>query len=266
MEVVILPDEGAIANAAADIVARQVRHKPDTVFGLATGSSPVAAYREIARRQQAGAFTLARTRAFMLDEYVGLPAGHPQSYAAFIRAEFVDHVDMPDEAVRTLDGLAADIPAECAAFEAEIAQAGGVDLQFLGIGSDGHIAFNEPGSSLVSRTRIKLLTQQTRIDNSRFFGSIDDVPRHVLTQGLATVLEARHLLMLVNGAGKADAVAACIEGPVAAMCPGSVLQMHPHVTVLLDEPAAAKLSLAEYFKEVYAAKPAWQRWDGPRVE
>lgn len=261
MEVVILPDEQAIANAAADIVKRQVVAKPNTVFGLATGSSPVAAYREIAKRQNSGDFTLSDTRAFMLDEYVGLPADHPQSYAAFIRSVFIDHVDMRDDAVRTLNGMAQDVPAECAAFEFEIAQAGGVDLQFLGIGSDGHIAFNEPGSSLVSRTRIKTLTEQTRIDNARFFDSVSDVPRHVLTQGLATIMEARHLLMLVNGESKAEAVAACVEGPVSAMCPGSIIQMHPRVTVLLDEAAAGKLALEDYFKEVYAHKPDWQRWN-----
>ena len=143
-------------------------------------------------------------------------------------------------------------------YEALIEAAGGIDVQLLGIGSDGHLAFNEPGSSLASRTRIKTLTAQTRKDNARFFGSAEEVPTHVLTQGLGTILRARHLLLIATGDGKADAVAAAVEGPVSASCPGSVLQLHPHVTVLLDPAAAARLQRLEYYREVYAAKPAWQ--------
>jgi glucosamine-6-phosphate deaminase len=145
-----------------------------------------------------------------------------------------------------------------AAYEQRLRDAGGVDLQVLGIGSDGHLAFNEPGSSLASTTRIKTLTEQTRRDNARFFGSPDEVPRHVLTQGLGTILRARHLLLLATGAAKAEAVAAAVEGPLSASCPASVLQLHPHATVLLDPEAASLLERADHHREVYAAKPDWQ--------
>ena len=143
-------------------------------------------------------------------------------------------------------------------YEAAIRAAGGIDLQVLGIGGDGHLAFNEPGSSLASLTRIKTLTAQTRRDNARFFGSADEVPRHVLTQGLGTILRAGHLLLVRRGRAKAAAVAAAVEGPVAASCPASVLQLHPHVSVLLDEGAASGLARGDHYREVYAAKPGWQ--------
>ena len=143
-------------------------------------------------------------------------------------------------------------------YEALIAEAGGVDVQILGIGSDGHLAFNEPGSSLASRTRIKTLTAQTRKDNARFFDSPDHVPIHVLTQGLGTILQARHLLLIATDEGKADAVAAAVEGPVSASCPASALQLHPHATLLVDPAAAGRLVRLDYYREVYAAKPAWQ--------
>ena len=151
-----------------------------------------------------------------------------------------------------------DLVAACRAYENAIAAAGGVDLQLLGVGADGHIAFNEPGSSLGSRTRLKTLTHQTREDNARFFGSVDDVPRHVLTQGVGTILEARHLVLVASGAGKAEPVAKVIEGPVTAMVPGSALQLHPHVTVVVDEAAASALALSDYYRETWAAKPPWQ--------
>ena len=144
------------------------------------------------------------------------------------------------------------------AYERLLAEAGGIDLQVLGIGADGHLAFNEPGSSLASRTRLKTLTERTRRDNARFFGSPDEVPRHVLTQGLGTILEARHLLLLALGVGKAEAVAAAVEGPVTASCPASVLQLHPHATVLLDPDAASLLSRRDYYAEVWDGKPDWQ--------
>jgi glucosamine-6-phosphate deaminase len=157
------------------------------------------------------------------------------------------------------DGLAEDLQAACAAYEAAIAAAGGVDLQLLGVGTDGHVAFNEPGSSLASRTRIKTLTRQTREDNARFFdGDVEAVPRHCLTQGLGTIMAARHLVLLATGRGKAEAVHRVVEGAVSAMWPGSVLQMHPHVTVLVDDAAASRLQLADYYRQTYASKPAWQ--------
>ena len=156
------------------------------------------------------------------------------------------------------DGGAADIPAACEAYERAIAAAGGVDLQLLGVGTDGHIGFNEPGSSLASRTRLKTLTAQTRRDNARFFGGEDEVPHHVVTQGIGTILAARHLVLVAMGAAKAEPVAAAVEGPVTAFVPASALQLHPHVSVVVDEAAAAGLRLAGYYRESFAGKPPWQ--------
>lgn len=259
MEVVIDPSSDALAQIAADAVERLLTRRPDAVLGLATGSSPLRVYDELVRRHRAGAVSFARARAFLLDEYVGLPAGHPESYRRVIDRELVDHVDFAPGAVRGPDGDARDLEAACAGYEAAIAAAGGVDLQILGIGTDGHVAFNEPGSSLGSRTRIKTLTAQTREDNARFFGGRrDEVPRHVLTQGLATIMGARHLVLLASGRAKAEAVHQLVEGPVSAMWPATVLQHHPHVTVLVDEAAAGRLQLSGYYRETWADKPAWQ--------
>ncbi len=257
MEVVIDRPE-VLAALAADAVEAVVRRRPDAVLGLATGSSPLAVYDELARRHAAG-LSFARVRAFLLDEYVGLPPGHPERYRTVIERDVVARLDLPSAAVAGPDGGAADLPAACADYERAIAAAGGVDLQILGIGTDGHVAFNEPGSSLASRTRVKTLTEQTRRDNARFFGGdVDAVPRHVLTQGLGTISEARHLVLVATGRRKAEAVHQLVEGPVSAMWPASVLQMHPHVTVLVDEAAAGRLQLADYYRETWAAKPAWQ--------
>jgi glucosamine-6-phosphate deaminase len=259
MEIVILDDADAIGRLAADEICALVARRPEAVLGLATGSSPLGIYDELARRYEAGEVSLARARAFTLDEYVGLAADHPERYRNVIEAELVSRVDLPTESVHGPDGLADDVPAACAAYEGAIADAGGVDLQVLGIGTDGHIGFNEPGSSLASRTRIKTLTRQTRRDNARFFDDdLDAVPTHCLTQGLATILAARHVVLVATGQQKAQAVHQLVEGPVTALWPASVLQHHPHVSVLVDEAAASRLQLASYYRETYAAKPTWQ--------
>lgn len=259
MEVVIDADPEALTVLAADAIGALVARKPDAVLGLATGSSPLAIYDELVARCDAGQLSFARARGFTLDEYVGLPAEHPERYRTVIDTVFVSRVDFAPGAVAGPDGLATDIPAACAAYEAAIIAAGGVDLQILGIGTDGHIGFNEPGSSLASRTRIKTLTRQTRVDNARFFGGdVDAVPTHCLTQGLATILAARHVILIARGATKAEAVHQLVEGPVSAMWPATVLQHHPHVTVLLDDAAASRLQLSDYYREAYRSKPAWQ--------
>lgn len=258
MEVVIAPAQ-ELAVLAADAVERLLRRRQDAVLGLATGSSPLAVYDELARRHADEGLSFARARGFLLDEYVGLAADHPQRYRRVIAAEIADRVDWPAEQVLGPDGLAEDLPAACAAYEEAIAAAGGVDLQLLGIGADGHIGFNEPGSSLASRTRLKTLTEQTRTDNARFFGdAVDQVPQHCLTQGLGTIMEARHLVLLATGSHKAQAVHQLVEGPVSALWPATVMQLHPHATVLVDEAAASRLQLAGYYRETYAAKPSWQ--------
>ena len=259
MEVIILPDANEIGVVGADAIAALLGRKPTAVLGLATGSSPLAIYEELARRSDRGQVSFRQARGFTLDEYVGLPADHPQRYRNVIDEVFVSKVDFAAGAVQGPDGLAADIPAACAEYEAAIRDAGGVDLQILGIGTDGHIAFNEPGSSLGSRTRIKTLTRQTRMDNARFFGGdVDAVPTHCLTQGLATILEARHLILVATGRQKAEAVHQLVEGPVSALWPATILQLHPHVTVLLDEAASRRLQLVDYYRETYRSKPEWQ--------
>jgi glucosamine-6-phosphate deaminase len=259
MEVIILTDANEIGVVGADALAALLGRKPEAVLGLATGSSPLAIYDELARRCTAGVVSFRQARGFTLDEYVGLPADHPQRYRNVIDEVFISKVDFAPGAVQGPDGLAADVPAACAGYESAIRDAGGVDLQILGIGTDGHIAFNEPGSSLGSRTRIKTLTRQTRMDNARFFGGdVDAVPTHCLTQGLATIMEARHLILVAAGRGKAEAVHQLVEGPMSALWPATILQLHPHVTVLLDEAAARRLQLVDYYRETYRSKPEWQ--------
>lgn len=259
MEVIILGDQRAGARLVVDAVAALVAAKPDAVLGLATGSSPTPVYDELAARQAAGTLDLRGVRAFLLDEYVGLPSGHPAGYRTVIHHQFVERIGIDPARVAGPDGDATDLSGACSAYEAAIAAAGGVDLQLLGIGGDGHIGFNEPGSSLGSRTRIKTLTPQTRADNARYFDQdVDGVPHHVLTQGIGTISEARHLVLLAWGPAKADAIAAAVEGPVTAMVPASALQLHPHVTVVVDDAASAGLSLATYYRDVAAAKPVWQ--------
>ncbi|MGC0272403.1 glucosamine-6-phosphate deaminase [Pseudactinotalea sp. Z1739] len=258
MEVVIKPPQET-ARLAADAIVALIDAKPDAVLGLATGSSPLGVYDELAKRHRAGEVSFAGVSAFLLDEYVGLAQDHPQRYRNVILAELVDRIDLDPARVHGPDGLAQDIPSACARYEQAIVDAGGVDLQLLGIGTDGHIGFNEPGSSLASRTRIKTLTGQTRVDNARFFDDdVDRVPHHCLTQGLATISAARHIVLLAQGGGKAEAVHQMVEGPVSAMWPASILQHHPHVSVLLDEGAAARLQLGDYYRRAFQAKPEWQ--------
>jgi glucosamine-6-phosphate deaminase len=259
MEVVIVADQvtgGALVGGAVQAL---IEKRPTATLGLATGSSPRPVYRDLIGRYQAGTLSLARARGCQLDEYVGLPVDHPQSYHAVITREVTSQLDFAAGAVIGPDGSADDPAQACLAYEQALSELGGVDLQLLGIGTDGHIGFNEPVSSLGSRTRLKTLTEQTRRDNARFFGGdIDAVPRHVLTQGIGTILQARHLVLLAWGAGKARAVANCVEGPVSAMLPASALQLHPHASVIVDEAAAVQLTLAPYFRDTWASKPTWQ--------
>jgi glucosamine-6-phosphate deaminase len=259
MEVIILENTAEIGRVAADAIEALLIRKPDAVLGLATGSSPLSIYDELVARHAAGRLSFARARGFTLDEYVGLPPDHPERYRHVIDTVFASRVDFAPGAVAGPDGLADDLPAACARYEEAIAAAGGIDVQILGIGTDGHIGFNEPGSSLASRTRIKTLTRQTRMDNARFFGGdIDAVPTHCLTQGLGTIMGARHVILVATGRSKAEAVHHLAEGAVTAMWPASILQHHRHATVLVDDAAAQRLQLADYYRETYRSKPDWQ--------
>lgn len=257
MEIIIKPDAEEASLEAAAIFRRQLREEPESVLGLATGSTPIRLYQLLGDMARAGELDATRATAFNLDEYVGLPAHHPQSYAAFMRAHLFNRLAVARWHIP--DGMAADISLHCAEYEAAIRAAGGIDLQLLGLGSDGHIGFNEPGSSLGSRTRLKTLTAQTVADNAPFFASPSEVPRHVVTMGVGTILDARRCLVLAFGPRKAHAVAAMAEGPVTAMVPASALQMHPACTLIVDEAAAGELQRRDYYRWVYENKPAWQR-------
>ena len=193
----------------------------------------------------------------MLDEYIGLPSGHPESYRSVLRRCLLDEVDLVDTRLHGPDVEADDIAAACAEYDRLLGELG-VDVQLLGIGADGHVGFNEPASSLSSRTRVKTLTDQTRSDNARFFTSIDDVPRHVVTQGLGTIGDAKHLVLIAAGEHKAAPIALAVEGPLSASCPGSIIQLHPHVTVVVDEAAASRLTRIDYYRSTYTHKPRWQ--------
>ncbi len=254
MEIIIQRNPAAVSAVAARLFRHQLAERAASVFGLATGSTPLGLYRELIAMQ--ADFSQATT--FNLDEYAGLGPDHPQSYAHFMRVNLFDHLTRPPARTHIPDGTGADPRSHCAEYEAAIHAAGGIDLQLLGLGTNGHIGFNEPSSSLASRTRLKTLTPKTIEDNARFFGSAADVPRHVITMGIGTILEARHCLVLAFGEAKAQAVAAMAEGPITASCPASVLQMHPHCTLLVDEAAAEALQRVDYYRWVYDNKPAWQ--------
>jgi glucosamine-6-phosphate deaminase len=260
VEVIVLPSPVEVGRLAARKIAQLIKGKPAAVIGLATGSSPLAIYAELAAAVRDGSLDPSRMSGFALDEYVGIAEDHPESYAAVLRREVTEPLGLEPSRVHVPDGRASDLEAACQAYEAAIRDAGGVDLQILGIGANGHIGFNEPTSSFSSRTRIKTLAPRTREDNARFFGSLDEVPTHCLTQGLGTIMDARELLLVAQGGRKAAAVAAAIEGPVSSMCPASILQFHPEATVIIDEDAAARLTLTDYYRYTYANKPSWQRF------
>ena len=255
-EIVIVPSPAAAGVLVASEIVRLIESRPDAVLGLATGSTPLPVYEAL--RARIGGLDVSHVRGFALDEYVGIDPSHPQSYRSVITKEVVEPLGLDPDLIHTPNGAFATIEHAGEDYERAIAEAGGIDLQILGIGTSGHIGFNEPGSSFGSRTRVKTLIEQTREDNARFFDSVDDVPMHCITQGLGTILKARHLFLLAFGEGKAAAVAGAVEGPVTSSLPGSAIQLHPHVTVVVDEAAASKLKLADYYRYTYENKPAWQ--------
>ncbi|MFN3408924.1 MAG: glucosamine-6-phosphate deaminase [Limisphaerales bacterium] len=256
MEIIIQPTAEAATAVAARLIARLLREKPNAVLGLATGSTPLGLYRQLIAMK----LDWRRVTTFNLDEYVGLPRDHAQSYHTFMWENLFRHVNIAKKNVHIPDGNTRDIPKFCAEYERRIRDAGGIDLQVLGIGTDGHIGFNEPTSSLASRTRIKTLTEQTRKDNARFFNSPAEVPYHCITMGIGTIMEARQIVLLAFGPKKAKAIAEAVEGPITAMNPASALQMHPVTKVCLDEPAARRLKKADYYRWVYRHKPDWQQF------
>ena len=241
MKVIICQTPEEMSRKAAEIFARRIREKPDIVLGLATGGTPVGMYRELIRMHREEGLDFSRVRTFNLDEYVGLPPDHPQSYRYFMDKNLFDHINIDKSNTQVPDGMASDLEAHCAEYEERIRAAGGIDLQLLGIGSNGHIAFNEPGSPFDSRTRVVELAESTIRDNARFFDRPEDVPRKAVSMGLGTIMEAREIVLLASGENKADAVAKAVEGPVTEEVPASILQRHPNVTFVIDRDAASKL-------------------------
>mgnify|MGYP006294629979 CR=1 FL=1 len=266
MEVIVGDSAQDAACLAARLVAAQVADKPDSVLGLATGRTMEPVYACLVRFHRAAGLDFSRVRTFNLDEYVGVPSDHSESYQSFMQEHFFGNVNLNPANCRLPDGMAEDIPGECLRYEEAIRACGGIDLQLLGIGRSGHIGFNEPTSSLASRTRIKTLTRETVEQNSRFFGGPDKMPRHALTMGVGTILEARRCVMVVTGSEKARVLAQAVEGPVTSMVTASALQWHPDCSVVVDPEASTELTLADYYRWVYEHKPDWQHreWTGDR--
>jgi glucosamine-6-phosphate deaminase len=260
MEVLIRESAEAGCLLGARIIAQLVRTKPTAVLGLATGRTPLRLYQELIRLYREEGLDFSRVTTFNLDEYVGLPTSHEQSYRHFMQANLFRHLNIDPARTHVPDGTALDLQAECRDYEARIAAAGGIDLQLLGLGRNAHIGFNEPTGSLRSRTWVKILSEQTLRDNSAVFGSVVKMPRHAITMGVGTILDSHQLLLLAFGPAKVRAVLSMIEGPLAAICPASALQLHPRAIVVLDEASAAGLQYADHYRWVDRNKLDWQRF------
>jgi glucosamine-6-phosphate deaminase len=255
VDIVILADAERVANEGARRIAALLKKKPAAVLGLATGSTPLKLYGCLIADHRRGAVSFAKVTTFNLDEYVGLGVAEPQSYRSYMQREFFDHIDIQSENtfLPTCDDAAGSIQVGLD-YEERIRSKAGIDLQVLGIGQNGHIGFNEPSSSLRSRTRLKTLTRETLAANRQYFSRPDTQPQLAITMGVATIMDAGEIVLLATGASKAQAVCAAIEGPLSASCPASVLQMHPNVSFLLDEEAAADLSMRDYYDWVQQQK------------
>ena len=230
-----------MSKKAANIIASVVTLKPDCMLGLATGSSPIGTYDELVKKYEAGDLDFSEVTTVNLDEYKGLPKENEQSYYYFMMDNLFRHINVPESSIHVLSGTASDSAAECAAYEKAIEAAGGIDLQILGIGRNGHIAFNEPADAFAPVTHVVDLTQSTIEANTRFFSSSDEVPRQALSMGIGSIMKAKAIVLIATGADKAEAVKAMITGPVTPQCPASILQLHPNVTIMLDAPAASLL-------------------------
>lgn len=250
MRVIIEKDYDAVSCRAADFVTELLQRKPDALLGLATGSTPLGLYKELIRRHREEGLDFSKVTTVNLDEYYRLPPNHPQSYNHFMHESLFKHVNIPESHINIPSGTAKNVYAWCENYERRIKELGGIDLQILGIGSDGHIAFNEPGSSLGSRTRPKTLTAETIRDNSRFFGPGEEVPKFAITMGVGTILEARMCLIMASGEKKARIWAEFIEGPVTAQVTASALQLHPNVVAISDEAAASRLKRRDYYEHI----------------
>jgi glucosamine-6-phosphate deaminase len=260
MEVIIQPNEEAAASLVARIVAKDLRAKPDMVLGCATGGTMEWVYRKMVRLHIEEQLDFSRCRTFNLDEYVGLLLDDPKSYHSYMREHLFRHVNIDPAKTHLPNGMAADLDAECRRYEELIRQSGGIDLQLLGIGRAGHIAFNEPLSALRSRTRVKALTPATLEQNGKLFGGAGKVPPRAITMGVGTIFESRRCVLLALGDAKAEVIAKAVEGPITSMITASALQSHPRCAVVLDEAAASKLTQKDYYRWIFANEPEWKEF------
>jgi glucosamine-6-phosphate deaminase len=242
MKVIVAKDYEELCRFAGHFVTRWLQMHERVVLGLATGNTMIGFYKVLVEKYRRGEVSFKNVVTFNLDEFVGVEVTHEQSYHYYMKKHFFDHVDIAEDARFLPDGLAKDVLAECERYERLIKEKGGIDLMMLGIGKNGHIAFNEPTSSLASRTRVKRLEDETVEALAQGFGGKEKVPKYVITMGIGTIMESRHILMLASGKGKACAVKDMVEGPIGAYCPATVLQLHPHVFVVIDEDAGSLLN------------------------
>ncbi|MBU0638875.1 MAG: glucosamine-6-phosphate deaminase [Planctomycetes bacterium] len=254
MEIIVAESYEQMSRLAADMIERQLLRKPSSVLGLATGSTPVGFYQELVRRHAQQGLDFSKVITFNLDEYLDLSPSHPQSYRYFMDHNLFNFINVDPKNIHVPYGHTEEVDEFCDWYEQEIKRVGGIDIQVLGIGADGHIAFNEPGSSLGSRTRLKTLTKQTIDDNARFFDNPEEVPRFAITMGVGTILEAKEIILLAHGAKKAEIVAQALEGPITAQVSASALQMHRHVTVIVDAEGGSLLKRADYYRWVFEEK------------
>jgi len=260
MEIIICNSLDESAQVAAQVVGKIVKSLKNPVLGLATGGTPLRMYKKLIKMQKFGQISFKNCSTFNLDEYSGLSKENERSYYFYMMNNFFEHIDIHQGRIHIPDGNSRNLRESCRRYEQQIKDAGGIDLQVLGIGANGHIGFNEPTGSFASRTWVKILSEQTIRDNSKYFEKKEDVPRHVVTMGIATIMESRHCLLLANGSKKGDAIKKMIEGPVSASCPASILQMYPRVTVVLDEEASFLLTLKDHYKWVEKNKLDWQKY------
>jgi glucosamine-6-phosphate deaminase len=260
VEAIIRPDQDSAAQLVARMVARELRANPSLVLGLATGRTMEAVYRILVRLHLDEGLDFSLCRTFNLDEYVGLAPEDARSYRYYMNRRLFSQVNLDQRNTHLPDGMAADLEAECRAYEQKIARCGGIDLQLLGLGQAGHIGFNEPLSALRSRTRVKALSPVTIEQNAAFFGGAQNVPRRAITMGVGTILECRRCLLLATGPSKAEVIAKAVEGPITSMISATALQLHARCTVVVDEAAASKLAAADYYRWIFTNEPEWEEF------
>lgn len=260
MEAIIRPDKDSACLLTAKLIAKALRAKPDLVLGLATGSTMERVYELLAEMHRKEGLDFSKCRTFNLDEYVGLSGADETSYRFYMNRHLFGKININIKNTHLPDGKAADIDDECAFYEEKILKAGGIDLQLLGIGQDGHIGFNEPLSALRSRTRVKSLSPETVRQNARYFSSPADMPRRAVTMGVGTILDSKRCVLLATGESKAAVIAKALEGPITAMISASALQLHPHCTIVIDEMAALKLERIDYYRWIFENEPEWQEF------